>query len=114
MNNLQDGNGRTMWFEGEPGPMVPKNAKVVGRKGGTGSKVPKSGTNKGEEKKTALKRNSSKDAVKEEPVIKEEPVVKEEPSKKRGKVKEEKESKSNSGKMKSSPRKTRKSKRVSK
>lgn len=114
MNNLQDGNGRTMWFEGEPGPMVPKNAKVVGRKGGTGSKVPKSGTNKGEEKKTAVKRNSSKDAVKEEPVIKEEPVVKEEPSKKRGKVKEEKESKSNSGKMKSSPRKTRKSKRVSK
>jgi len=115
MNNLQDGNGRTMWFEGEPGPMVPKNAKVVGRKGGAGSKVPKSGTNKGEEKKTALKRNSSKDAVKEEPVIKEEPVVKEEPSKKRGKVKEEKESKSkNSGKMKSSPRNTRKSKRVSK
>ena len=45
MNNLQDGHGRTMWFHGEPGPMVPKNARVVGRKGGTGSKVPQSGTN---------------------------------------------------------------------
>jgi len=50
MNNLQDGNGRTMWFAGDPGPMVPKNAKVVGRKGGTGSKVPKSGSNTGKVK----------------------------------------------------------------
>jgi len=46
MKNLKDGNGRTIWFSGDPGPMVPKNAKVVGRKGGTGSKVPKSGTSK--------------------------------------------------------------------
>jgi len=45
MSNLKDGNGRTMWFSGPPGPMAPKNAKTVGRKGGTGSKVPKSGSN---------------------------------------------------------------------
>merc|ERR1711915_115264 len=37
--------GRTMWFSGPPGPMAPKNSKTVGRKGGTGSKVPKSGSN---------------------------------------------------------------------
>jgi len=50
MKNLQDGNGRTIWFSGEPGPMAPKNAKVVKRKGGTGSKVPKSGTDAGKVK----------------------------------------------------------------
>jgi len=44
MKNLKDNKGRTIWFHGEPGPMAPKNAKEVGRKGGTGSKVPKSGS----------------------------------------------------------------------
>ena len=78
MNNLQDGKGRTMWFEGEPGPMVPTNSRVVGRKGGTGSKVPKSGSNTGQgqvdEKKTTVKRRSNVDKknAKEEPVVKEE------------------------------------------
>ena len=124
MNNLQDGNGRTMWFEGEPGPMVPKNAKVVGRKGGTGSKVPKSGSNtdreNGSKKKTAVKtrrNSSSKDVVKEEPVAKEEPSVKP----KRGKVKEEKKSSKRKVKKEepeikeeSVPAKTRRSKRVTK
>jgi len=44
MNNLKDSKGRTIWFSDEAGPMKPRNAKVVGRKGGTGSKVPKSGS----------------------------------------------------------------------
>ena len=66
MNNLQDGNGRTMWFSGEPGPMVPKNAKVVGRKGGTGSKVPQSGVKEEKEEKPKPKRSKPqpKEAVK--------------------------------------------------
>merc|ERR1711892_967242 len=50
MDNLKDGNGRTIWFSGEAGPMKPKKTKTVGRKGGTGSKVPKSGSNKEEKK----------------------------------------------------------------
>ena len=56
MNNLQDGHGRTMWFQGEPGPMVPKNARVVGRKGGTGSKVPQSGSGTSTKEAKAQKR----------------------------------------------------------
>ena len=69
MNNLQDGHGRTMWFQGEPGPMVPKNARVVGRKGGTGSKVPQSGTNTKEAKaqkriKKEIKTEESDDEIK--------------------------------------------------
>ena len=63
MKNLQDGHGRTIWFSGDPGPMVPRNAKVVGRKGGTGSKVPQSGVKK-EEKEEKVK--SVKREVKEE------------------------------------------------
>ena len=43
MKNLKDGNGRTIWFAGDPGPMVPKNSRTVGRKGKTASKFPKSG-----------------------------------------------------------------------
>ena len=69
MNNLQDGNGRTMWFEGDPGPMVPKNAKVVGRKGGTGSKVPQSGANvkvEVKENKKVVKGTKSKEEIKVE------------------------------------------------
>jgi len=78
MKNLQDHNGRTIWFEGEPGPMAPVNAKVVGRKGGTGSKVPKSG--------------SSSDKVKSEPEEKK-PKVKSEPDEEKPKVKSEPEKK---------------------
>jgi len=79
MNNLQDGNKRTIWFAGEPGPMAPVNAKVVGRLGGTGSKVPKSG--------------SSSDKVKTEPKEKKPQIkVKDEPKEK--KPKKEVESKS--------------------
>ena len=107
MNNLQDGKGRTMWFEGEPGPMVPKNSRVVGRKGG-GSKVPKSGSNTGQgqvdEKKTTVKRRSNVDKKN----VKEEPVVKEETPK--SNVKEEKPE----IKEESSSKKPRKSRRVAK
>lgn len=46
MKNLQDSKGRTIWFTGDPGPLVPKNARVVGRHGKTASKFPKSGINK--------------------------------------------------------------------
>ena len=125
MNNLQDGNGRTMWFEGDPGPMVPKNSRVVGRKGGTGSKVPKSGSNTGKElaveKKTAVKRRSNSDAKKN--IVKEEPVVKEEPPKKSKKGVAAKEKKAQKSKVKkekpedkeeSSARKTRQTRRVAK
>merc|ERR1719400_1427993 len=113
-----------MWFEGEPGPMVPKNSRVVGRKGGTGSKVPKSGSNTGKElaveKKTAVKRRSNSDAKKN--VVKEEPVVKEEiPRKsKKGVAKEKKSQKSKVKvekpdiKEESSARKTRQTRRVAK
>jgi len=46
MNNLKDHNGRTIWFRGDPGPLVPKNARPVGKKGGTSYKFPKSGVSK--------------------------------------------------------------------
>merc|ERR1719270_69818 len=131
MNNLQDGNGRTMWFEGEPGPLVPKNARVVGRKGGTGSKVPQSGNvkvevkeeieekpikGKGKGKPKSKKKDIVKKEVKED--IKTEPIIKEEVD-----IKEEKEVKSDYRKNKrlvskksevESPAPTRKSKRTKK
>jgi len=129
MNNLQDGNGRTMWFEGEPGPLVPKNARVVGRKGGTGSKVPQSGNVKvevkeeieekpikGKGKPKSKKKDIVKKEVKED--IKTEPIIKEEVD-----IKEEKEVKSDYRKNKrlvskksevESPAPTRKSKRTKK
>ena len=70
MTSLKDGNGRTIWFQGDAGPMCPKNAKVVGRKGGTGSKVPKSGGNikeeAGEEKKKAITKVKNESKVKTE------------------------------------------------
>jgi len=63
MQNIVDANGRTIWFHGEAGPMKPKNAKVVGRKGGTGSKVPQSGSNpdvkEEKEDKKGLKNNKN-------------------------------------------------------
>jgi len=83
MKNLQDHNGRTIWFAGEPGPMVPAKAKVVGRKGGTGSKVPKSGNNV-EDPKVENEEKKSKKQVKKEPEEKK-------PSKR--KIKKEQESK---------------------
>ena len=43
MNHISDSHGRTIWFAGKPGPMVPKNSRVVGRKGGARYKIPKSG-----------------------------------------------------------------------
>jgi len=129
MNNLQDGNGRTMWFEGEPGPLVPKNARVVGRKGGTGSKVPQSGNVKvevkeeieekpikGKGKPKSKKKDIVKKEVKED--IKTETIIKEEVD-----IKEEKEVKSDYRKNKrlvskksevESPAPTRKSKRTKK
>jgi len=83
MDNLKDGNGRTIWFSGEAGPMKPKNAKTVGRKGGTGSKVPKSGSNvdskldvkqepeeklvKSEEKESKVSKNRRKTKLKTDP-----------------------------------------------
>ena len=45
MNHISDSHGRTVWFAGKPGPMVPKNSRVVGRKGGARNKIPKSGNN---------------------------------------------------------------------
>ena len=42
MNHISDHKGRTIWFAGKPGPMVPKNSRVVGRKGGKRYKIPKS------------------------------------------------------------------------
>jgi len=88
MNNLQDGNGRTIWFAGEPGPMAPVNAKVVGRKGGTGSKVPKSGSSS-DKVKTEPKEKKPKNKVKTEPKekkpenkVKEEPEEEKKPQKK--------------------------------
>ena len=43
MKHISDSHGRTIWFAGKPGPMVPKNSRVVGRKGGARHKIPKSG-----------------------------------------------------------------------
>lgn len=43
MRNLEDGNKRTIWFTGEPGPMTPKIKKEKGRKGKKGSQIPQSG-----------------------------------------------------------------------
>jgi len=79
MNNLTDHNGRTIWFAGEPGPMVPKNAKKVGRKGGTGSKVPKSGSGKDAVKKED---EESSKTVKDEPDKKNKKHIKKEPEEK--------------------------------
>lgn len=45
MKHISDSHGRTIWFAGKPGPMVPKNSRVVGRKGGARHKIPKSGNN---------------------------------------------------------------------
>lgn len=79
MNNLRDGKGRTIWFSGDPGPMAPKNAKTVRRKG-EGSGIPKSGTNtkdEPEEKKlkqeTKYKPSDAKDVRKSKSKVKEEP-----------------------------------------
>jgi len=66
MNSLQDGNGRTIWFSGEAGPMKPKGAKVVGRKGGKGSKVPKSGSAAVKEETDSKPKNTKKMKVKAE------------------------------------------------
>merc|ERR1719273_1925431 len=76
MNNLTDHNRRTIWFAGEAGPMVPKNAKQVGRKGGTGSKVPKSGSGKDDVKK---ENEESPKKVKDEPDKKNKKKIKKEP-----------------------------------
>jgi len=93
MNNLQDGNKRTIWFAGDPGPMVPKNAKVVGRIGGTGSKVPKSGS--GVEKvKNEPKENKPMTKIKNEP----------EEKKPHKKVKNEPEEKKPQKKVKNEPK----------
>eukprot|EP00090_Calanus_glacialis_P009143 TRINITY_DN17510_c0_g1_i2.p1 TRINITY_DN17510_c0_g1~~TRINITY_DN17510_c0_g1_i2.p1 ORF type:complete len:396 (-),score=126.42 TRINITY_DN17510_c0_g1_i2:112-1299(-) len=97
MNNLRDGNGRTIWFAGEPGPMAPINAKVVGRNGGTGSKVPKSGSSS-DKVKTEPKEKKPHIKVKDEPEekkpqkevkIKSEKKVKTEDKKPQKKVKDE-------------------------
>ena len=57
MKNLKDSHGRTIWFDGDPGPMVPKNSRAVGRKGGTSYKFPKSG-------RVSKKENSTSDEAK--------------------------------------------------
>jgi len=87
MKNLQDHNGRTIWFAGDPGPMVPANAKKVGRKGGTGSKVPKSGNNVEDPNsmKVESEEEKSKEHVKKESVEdnKNKKQIKKEPEKKK-------------------------------
>jgi len=88
MSNLQDHNGRTIWFEGEPGPMAPKKAKQVGRKGGTGSKVPKSGKGADNFKTKIEKEEENIDEIKKvkkdpdikAPKMKQEPDVEERPN----------------------------------
>jgi len=91
MNNLTDHNGRTIWFAGEPGPMVPKNAKQVGRKGGTGSKVPKSGSGKDSVKKED---EESSEKVKDESDKKNKKRIKKEPEEtEQSPMKKEKEDK---------------------
>ena len=69
MKNLKDGNGRTIWFSGEPGPLVPKNARAVGRKGGTSYKFPKSGRDTGSGSKKIKSENDDDEnsiSIKEE------------------------------------------------
>merc|ERR1712025_563319 len=79
MNNLRDGNGRTIWFSGDPGPMAPKNAKTVRRKG-EGSGIPKSGTNiKDEPEEKKLKQESKYEASDAKDVRKSKSKVKGEP-----------------------------------
>ena len=71
MKNLKDGNGRTIWFSGEPGPLVPKNARAVGRKGGTSYKFPKSGRDTGSGSKKIKSENDNDEnsiSIKEEDV----------------------------------------------
>jgi len=68
MRNLKDNKGRTIWFHGEPGPMAPKNGKEVGRKGGTGSKVPKSGSDNVKIKDENDSKENQEILVKKEPV----------------------------------------------
>eukprot|EP00092_Neocalanus_flemingeri_P019440 GFUD01021058.1.p1 GENE.GFUD01021058.1~~GFUD01021058.1.p1 ORF type:complete len:484 (-),score=149.92 GFUD01021058.1:72-1523(-) len=88
MKNLQDGKKRTIWFAGEPGPMVPVNARVVGKKGGTGSKVPKSGSGVEKVKSEPNEKKNIK-KVKDEP--KDQKKVKDQPEEKKTlkKVKDE-------------------------
>eukprot|EP00092_Neocalanus_flemingeri_P089776 GFUD01113652.1.p1 GENE.GFUD01113652.1~~GFUD01113652.1.p1 ORF type:complete len:434 (-),score=120.86 GFUD01113652.1:72-1373(-) len=88
MKNLQDAKKRTIWFAGEPGPMVPVNARVVGKKGGTGSKVPKSGSGVEKVKSEPNEKKNIK-KVKDEP--KDQKKVKDQPEEKKTwkKVKDE-------------------------
>ena len=67
MKNLEDGNGRTMWFTGEPGSMAPKVKKVKGRKGKKGTQIPQSGKDdKAEVKEEIGEASDVKVEVKEE------------------------------------------------
>lgn len=63
MNTMKDSNGRTIWFQGEPGPLTPKGSKVQKPK----RSLPAEDKVKG--KKTASKRKSGRQSsttVKEE------------------------------------------------
>merc|ERR1712142_1417208 len=76
MKNLRDGNGRTIWFSGDPGPMAPKNAKTVRRKG-EGSGIPKSeANNKDEPEEKKIKQESKYEVNDVKDVRKSKPKVK--------------------------------------
>jgi len=76
MNNLRDGKGRTIWFSGDPGPMAPKNAKTVRRKG-EGSGIPKSeANNKDEPEEKKIKQESKYEVNDVKDVRKSKPKVK--------------------------------------
>jgi len=66
MNNLEDANGRTMWFQGSPGDMAPKVKKVKGRKGKKGTQIPQSGKEESEVKKEQKEPKIKKPPVKSE------------------------------------------------
>merc|ERR1712083_1071428 len=56
MNNLVDHNGRTIWFQGPPGPMRPSNAKTRGKRPTTSKK--KSADHDYQEPKTKSKKTA--------------------------------------------------------
>jgi len=64
MRNLEDGNGRTMWFSGEAGSMAPKVKKEKGRKGKKGTQIPQSGPAKSEPAEVQIKTETDHDYTK--------------------------------------------------
>ncbi|KAG9489497.1 hypothetical protein GDO78_005465 [Eleutherodactylus coqui] len=66
MNNLRDSNGRTVWFEGEPGPLVPKGRKGQKKRKSVDIKPVKVETKATKRKATRGKSTAVKKECKEE------------------------------------------------